>query len=295
MTIAASLQEGVVTPTTEVTVPPRLERAGTSFKDAEEHGTERLTAAGVLAHSSNMGTILIGEQVKPSVMHHYFEKFGLGSKSGIGFPGETAGLLPPASKWASTRRYTVLFGQGFSVNALQDVGVFQTIANDGLRVPPTLVAGVRDAHGTLHRTPENHPVRVVSPEVAREMRHMMESVVGEHGTAPAAEVEGYRVAGKTGTADRYDPDTGGYNGYTASFIGLAPADDPQFVVAVVLQDPKTSIYGGVVAAPVFSDVMRYTLQEYRVPPTGTKAEPYPLTVRERKQLDRKHQRQEQRP
>ncbi|HET8601886.1 MAG TPA: penicillin-binding protein 2 [Segeticoccus sp.] len=297
MTIAASLEEGVATPTTEVTVPPRLQRAGTSFKDAENHGTERLTVAGVLAHSSNMGTILVGEQVKPKVMHNYFQKFGLGQKTGIGFPGETGGLLPPASDWKSSRRYTVLFGQGFSVNAIQDMGVFQTIANGGVRVPPTLIAGTKGPDGSFHPTPHKKPVRVVSSSVAEQMRQMMETVVGKHGTAPAAEVSGYRVAGKTGTADRYDPATGGYNGYTASFVGFAPADNPQLIVGVVLQDPKSSIYGGVVAAPVFSDVMRYALQEYGIPPTGTKPAPLPLTVQERNQLARKksHHQQEPRP
>jgi cell division protein FtsI (penicillin-binding protein 3) len=282
MTAAAAMSEGIATPTTEVTVPPLLRRVGTTFKDAEKHGTEHLTLAGVLAHSSNMGTILVGEKVPPQVMHDYFAKFGIGQPTGIHFPGETAGLLPPAKDWTASRRYTVLFGQGFSVNAVQDAAVFQTIANDGVRIPPRLVAGTKDPDGTFHANPEPKPVRVVSPRVAKQMRQMLETVVGKHGTAPLAEVPGYRVAGKTGTADRYDPATGGYHGYTASFIGMAPADDPALVVAVVLQDPKSSIYGGDVAAPVFSDVMRYALQEYKVPPTGTTPPKVPLEVKPKK-------------
>lgn len=271
MTVAAALEEGVAKPLSPVTVPGTLKRAGTLFHDSHAHPTEHLTFAGVLAVSSNIGTMLEGEKVPARTMHDYLAKFGIGQKSGIGFPGESAGLLAPASQWSGSQRYTVLFGQGYSVNAIQAAGVFQTIANDGVRVPPTLVAGTQAADGSFVANPQPAGVKVVSPQVATQVRQMLEGVVSDQGTAPEAKVKGYRVAGKTGTADRYDPKVGGYSGKTASFIGFAPADKPEIVVAVTLQRPVKGYFGGSVAGPVFSDVMSYALQTYKVPPTGTKS------------------------
>ena len=271
MAAAAALQEGVVTPSTVVEVPNRLPRAGTSFKDSHDHPTEYLTFAGVLAQSSNIGTILATERVGAAKTYSYFRKFGLGATSGMDFPGEGPGLLTNYKDWSGSQRYTVLFGQGLAVNALQAAGVFQTIANDGVRIPPRIVAGVGDGHGGFTPAARPDPVTVVSPKVAKQVRDMLEGVVGKEGTAPEAKIDGYRVAGKTGTADRYDPRTGGYSGKTASFIGFAPADDPQIVVAVTLQRPIKGYFGGAVAGPVFHDVMTYALQELRIPPTGTKS------------------------
>jgi cell division protein FtsI (penicillin-binding protein 3) len=269
MTAAAALEEGVVTPSDVVEVPNRIHRAGTEFKDSHDHPTEYLTFAGVLAQSSNIGTILAGEKVKAPTMYSYFTKFGLGQTSGMGFPGEGPGLLTNVKDWNGSQRYTVLFGQGLSVNALQAAGVFQTIANNGVRIPPRIVAATGDGKGGLTPTPKPAPVKVVSPDTAKQVRDMLEGVVSKEGTAPEAKIPGYRVAGKTGTADRYDARVGGYSGKTASFIGFAPADDPEIVVAVTLQRPIKGYFGGVVAGPVFHDVMTYALQELQIPPTGT--------------------------
>ena len=277
MTAAAAIQEGVATPRTHVTVPSILDRAGREFRDAERHGTLHLTFSGVIAHSSNMGVILVGEKMSKQTIYSYLRKFGVGRSTGVGFPGESPGLLAKPDTWSDSQRYTVLYGQGVSVNAIQDAGVFQTIANGGVRVPPRLIKGTTDGDGTFTANPRAKGVRVVSPHTAKQVTSMLEGVVGKHGTAPAAEVKGYRVAGKTGTASRYDSATGGYNGYTASFIGFAPADDPKLIVSVTLQRPRSSIYGGVVAAPVFSKVMTYALQDYGIPPTGTKPPRIPLT------------------
>jgi cell division protein FtsI (penicillin-binding protein 3) len=271
MTAAGALEEGVVTPSTVVEVPNRLPRADRSFQDSHDHPTEYLTFAGVLAQSSNIGTILAGERVKPAKMYDYFRKFGLGAMSGMGFPGEGPGLLTNAKDWNGSQRYTVLFGQGLSVNALQATGVFQTIANDGVRIPPRIVAGTSDGHGGFTPEPKPNPVKVVSPDTAKQVRDMLEGVVGKEGTAPEAKIPGYRVAGKTGTADRYDAKVGGYSGKTASFIGFAPADNPEIVVSVTLQRPIKGYFGGVVAGPVFHDVMTYALQELQIPPTGTRS------------------------
>lgn len=269
MTAAAAIEEGVVTPADVVEVPNRIHRAGTEFKDSHDHPTEYLTFAGVLAQSSNIGTILAGEKVKAATMYDYFTKFGLGHTSGMGFPGEGPGLLANVKDWSGSQRYTVLFGQGLSVNALQAAGVFQTIANDGVRIPPRIVAATGDGKGGFTPAPKSEPVKVVSPGTAKQVRDMLEGVVTKEGTAPEAKIPGYRVAGKTGTADRYDARVGGYSGKTSSFIGFAPADDPEIVVAVTLQRPIKGYFGGVVAGPVFHDVMTYALQELQIPPTGT--------------------------
>jgi cell division protein FtsI (penicillin-binding protein 3) len=277
MTAAAALQEGVATPATHVVVPNRLPRAGQAFRDSHEHGVERLTFAGVIAQSSNIGTMMVGEKVPPASLEKYFRDFGVGQKSGSQFPGETAGIFASSKDWSGSQRYTVMYGQGLAVNSIQAAGVFQTIANGGLRVPPTLVAGTENADGTFVGTPPTTPVPVITKPVATTLSQMLEFVVGDGGTAKQAEIPGYRVAGKTGTADRVGAD-GRYSGKTASFIGFAPADKPEFVVAVILQNPIRGYFGGVTAGPVFKDVMTYALQQFKIPPTGAPPPVMKLTV-----------------
>ncbi|MGO1167870.1 MAG: penicillin-binding transpeptidase domain-containing protein, partial [Janibacter sp.] len=184
-----------------------------------------------------------------------------------GFPGESAGLLPKAEDWNGSQRYTITYGQGVSTTAVQVANVFQAIANDGVRISPTFVKEVEDEDGGWKDGKDGKKTRAVSTKTANEVSRMLEGVVSEEGTAPEAQIKGYSVAGKTGTADRYDSETGGYSGKTASFIGFAPADDPELVVSVILQDPIKGYYGGTVAAPVFKDVMTYALQKEKVPPT----------------------------
>jgi cell division protein FtsI (penicillin-binding protein 3) len=271
MTAAAALASGVATPMTAVTVPGTLKRADRTFHDAESHGTERLTLGGVLAKSSNIGAIEVGEKMSPETMWSYLTKFGVGQPTGLNFPGESAGILANYKDWNGSQRYTVLFGQGLSVNAVQATGIFQTIANNGLRMPPRLVDGYVGASGSETKTAPSTGVRVVSPAVAQELRIMLEGVVSKDGTAPAAKIPGYRVAGKTGTAQRFDPTCSCYRGFTASFIGMAPADNPQLVVSVTLQRPVKGYFGGSVAAPIFQQIMSYALARLDIPPTGTKS------------------------
>ena len=278
MTMAAAMEEGKVTASTPIVIPNRLHRFDTAFRDSHDHGVEYLTVAGTLAQSSNLGTMLVGETMTPKTLESYFRKFGLGSTSGVGYPAESAGLLPPSEKWSGTQRSTVMFGQGVSVTAIQAASVFQTIANDGVRIPPRLVKSTTDADGHVVDAPQHEGVRVVSTTVAKDVSRMLEGVVSTEGTAPQAQVPGYRVAGKTGTADRYVEAVGGYSGKTASFIGYAPADDPKVVVAVILQRPIKGYYGGLVAGPVFHDVMTYALQDLKIPPTGTTGAPVALKV-----------------
>ncbi len=267
MTMAAALEQKVITPDTGVIVPPRLPRAGTSFKDNDPHGVENMTATGVIAKSSNMGTMLIGERVSPMVMEKYYRAFGVGVRTAVGFPGESKGELAKAADWKSTRRYTILFGQGYSVTAVQQTSVFQTIANGGVRVPPSLIEGTVNDSGAFVPAVAPDATRVVSQDTATKLSRMMEEVTGKDGTASAARIPGYRVAGKTGTADRYDEKLGKYNGFTASFIGYAPAEAPKYVIGVFIQKPTAGMFGGMLAGPVFNQLMTYLIQRDQAPPS----------------------------
>ncbi len=274
ITAAAALQDGVVTPETVVEVPPTYKVSNKVLHDAEAHGLEYLTFAGVLAKSSNIGTVKVAQQLGPQRIYDMMRKFGFGTKSGLGLPGESRGLIPRPKDWSGTSIANIPIGQGISVNVMQVASVYATIANDGVRVQPTIIRSVRDAAGHV-TTPAAAPQsRVVSPEVAASIRVMLEQAVSEQGTAPKAAIAGYRVAGKTGTAQRVaveGPRKGRYDGtYTSSFIGMAPADAPRFVTAVVLQGTGSKGYfGGQVAAPLFSKITGFALRSYGVAPTGT--------------------------
>ncbi|MGW8565794.1 peptidoglycan D,D-transpeptidase FtsI family protein [Isoptericola sp. NPDC055881] len=278
ITMASALEGGYWKPDSQFTVPYRYTAPnGETFKDSHEHPVQHLTLAGVLAHSSNTGTVQIGEKIPQQVRYDYLRKFGFGQPTGLGLPGESAGILPDRDSFAHDARtpYTILFGQGVAVNAMQATQVFSTVANGGVRVEPSIFAGTRAADGTFTPAAAPQKTRVVSEKTASSLMRMMESVTGEEGTAANARVPGYRVAGKTGTAQMWLP--GGGTTYMASFIGVAPAEDPQYTVSVFLRSPQSSIYGGVVAAPVFSDLMGYTLQKMDVPPSTRPSDPYDLT------------------
>ena len=280
MTLAAALEEGKITPETVFTVPYALKRSDKTFHDHERHPDQRLTASGILAVSSNTGSIQIGETMPNDVLHNYLSKFGIGEKTGSGLPGESRGILPKVGDWSGTTAPTVAFGQGYSLTAMQATSVFAVIANDGVRVSPTVIAGTSDASGNYTPSATRESVRVISADTARKMRIMMESVVSGNGTAPSAAIEGYRVAGKTGTAQRIDDTCGCYRGYTASFIGFAPADNPAYVISVTIQDPKGMHWGGVLGGPVFKDVMSFVLKSKGIAPTGTKIIPVALTEKQ---------------
>jgi cell division protein FtsI (penicillin-binding protein 3) len=210
-------------------------------------------------------------------LYDYLTKFGIGTKTGSGLPGESRGILPKVADWSGTTAPTVAFGQGYSVTAMQATSVFATIANNGIRVSPTVIAGTSDASGNYTPSATRENVQVISPETAAQMRLMMESVVSKNGTAPSAAIPGYRVAGKTGTAQRIDDTCGCYRGYTASFIGFAPADNPAYVISVTIQDPKGMHWGGYLGGPVFKKVMSFVLQSKGIAPTGVVVDPIPLT------------------
>lgn len=271
LTMAAVIEEGKANPLTKFTIGSSIKRGGTSFHDHDEHGTLHLTLNGVLAKSSNIGTIQASELIGDKKWLEYAKKFGIGEKSGLNFPGETGGILPDRNnpnQWSDTTFPTLAFGQGYSVNALQVASVYSTIANDGVRMTPRLVDGFQSPDGTYTQTPVAKGTRVVSATTAKTVREMLESVIGPGGTAPSAKIPGYRVAGKTGTANR---STGsGYSGYTASFVGFAPAEKPALVVAVMIHNPKNGHFGSTISAPVFKTVMMYALAQQKIAPSTTK-------------------------
>ncbi|AKH81928.1 cell division protein [Streptomyces sp. CNQ-509] len=285
ISMAAVLEEEAATPDTRVTVPNVLPRGGHAFHDDVEHPTWYLTLNGVLAKSSNIGTILAVEQLGKNqrqankVLHSYLSDFGLGRRSGLGVAGETPGLLKPAAEWDAAQQYTIPFGQGLSVNALQAASVYSTVANGGVRIEPSLVRGSRGPDGRFDPAPEPEKNRVVSQKTARTLSRMLESVVDdEEGTGVKARIPGYRAAGKTGTSNRVDPQTGRYNGYTASFAGFAPADAPRVTVYCAIQNPtEGSYFGGQICGPVYKKVMEFALKTLQVPPTGVEPPPMPVT------------------
>ena len=279
ITAAAVINEGVVDPLTPIKVPGKLERAGKKFNDYWEHGTLRLTMTGAFAKSSNIGMILAAEKMPKRQLARYMEKFGITQRTDLGLPGESAGLMLQPENWYGTTFPTMAFGQGYSVTAVQMTDVFATIANGGVRVKPSIVDATIDADGTVTKTPDAERDRVVRQETARQVMAMMEAVTAEGGTAPQARIPGYRVAGKTGTAQFVDPDCRCYAGdVTASFIGVAPADAPRLAVGVFVHQPKRGRSGGELAGPVFKEITTYALQAMQIPPSGKRAPRLSLTT-----------------
>ena len=267
ITVAAAMEEGLVAPDTVFTIPYTMKVSDGVFHDHEKHATQRLTTTGLLAVSSNTGAIQIGQKLGKDNLYKYLRKFGIGESTNSRLPGESAGILHPVKDWSGTSLPTHSFGQGYSLTAMQATSVFATIANNGVRVKPSVLAGVVDENGKYTPATANESVRVLSEQTAINLRAMMESVVTKDGTAPTAAIAGYRVAGKTGTASRFNTSCKCYSGYTASFIGFAPADQPKYVVSVTIQDPQGLHWGGALAGPVFKKVMSFVLQSERVQPT----------------------------
>ncbi|MGB9374227.1 MAG: penicillin-binding protein 2, partial [Jiangellales bacterium] len=275
ITMAAVLDSGAAEPDDVFTVPDSIAREGADrdLGDFATHEDWQITLSGILAKSSNVGTLLAAEEMDKSELRDYLVRFGYGSKPGIGMPHESAGQM--AEEWSDLQRDTISYGQGISTTIVHLAAAYGALANDGLRMPPRLVEAVVGSDGAERALPHAEPVQVVSAQTARQVTRMMEAVVGEGGTASNVVVDGYRIAGKTGTAQRLD-----INGYpvgrTASFAGFAPADDPQLVVVVSLHDPPLGASGGGTAGPVFADIMKFALPRLGIAPTGTPAPKVPL-------------------
>lgn len=276
VTLAAALEEGVVEPTSQFVAPYQYTTANNqTFKDSHQHADQQLTVAGILVSSSNTGTIQVGQLLSDEVRYRYLRAFGLGETTGLGLPHESAGILHPWEEWDGRTRYATMYGQGLSVTAVQTAQVYSIIANGGMRIAPSIVLGTESADGTFTARERDEPVRVVSEQTAAEVLAMLEDVTSG-GTGTLAAIDGYRVAGKTGTAQAPDGN-GGLTSIVSSFVGIAPADNPRIVVSVILYDPHSSIWGGEVAAPVFKDVATFALQTLRVPPSQGSPTPYPTT------------------
>jgi cell division protein FtsI (penicillin-binding protein 3) len=281
ITAAAALETGLLKPGSTVVVPPSITVADKTFR---EHGSSRpqhLTFSGVIAMSSNVGTIGIAQRLGKRTVYHYMRKFGLGAKTGLGLPGESAGVLHPVAEWRGSQVGNIPIGQGVSATALQMLEVYAIVANGGVRVDPSIVRGTRDADGRFTAAPTPKRTRVISAKTAAELALMLEAVTGPGGTARRARIPGYRVAGKTGTARRVG-DNGRYEPgkYVSSFIGFAPADKPRLVVEVVLDRPTRGYYAGAVATRPFTEIMSFALGALKVPPTGRPAPKQKLTAAE---------------
>ncbi|WUJ68835.1 penicillin-binding protein 2 [Kribbella soli] len=277
-TMAALADAGLIDLNTKLRVPGSIEVQRRKIKDHWDHGPLNLTIAGVVAKSSNVGTIMAAQQMRIPQFVKYLHDFGFGQPTGLNFPGESNGKLMDGDEWPEITRSNVAFGQGLSVNAVQMTAAVNTVANGGVYVPPKLVRNYVDANGTVVPNQTAAPHRVVSEKAAKEVATMMEAVTAKKGTAPQAAIDGYLVAGKTGTAQEVDSACSCYRKWATSFAGFAPADNPRFVTYVVLHDPSDGVRGGgLQGGPVFRDVMSYALQKYVVPPTGAKQPNVPIT------------------
>src|SRR3954452_11492768 len=281
ITFAAALQERAIKPQSVFTVPYSIRRGGVTVSDAWSHATEKFTATGVLAESSNVGTLKIADRLGPATWYRYEKLFGVGIKTGIELPGESSGYVPPLKDWSASTFANLPFGQGESMTVLQLASIYQAIANDGVRIPPRIVQSVTKGDGSTAVTERPAGIRVISPATAKTLRTMLESVTLPGGTGVKASIPGYRVAGKTGTAQQPDPNHGGrYSSWMNwdTFAGMVPADDPQFVVAIMGDNPAHGVEGGDVAAPLLNKIGSYEVQHAHVPPTGSESRHVPLQV-----------------
>jgi cell division protein FtsI (penicillin-binding protein 3) len=267
VTFSAALQDGLINPNSVFTVPDQITLDGSSFHDAEQHPTEQLTATQILAQSSNIGTSQIAQGLGEQRLLSQVGNLGFGKATGLAFPGESAGLVASAAQWEPTDYVSLPIGQVDAVSALQVLDAYNAVANGGTFIQPKLVQATVSPSGAVEKTAPSHSHRVFSPQVDSELTSMLEQVVTT-GTGASAVVPGYTVAGKTGTAQIPTTGKDAYTvgAYMASFVGFAPAVNPTFSMIVVLDRP-TPIFGGTVAAPVFSQIMSYALHRYDIPTT----------------------------
>ena len=262
VTAAAALETGVVGLREVFRVPSWMRVGGYTVNDSHAHPIQDMTLGDIVAQSSNIGSAMIAERVGNADLASVLARFGYGTPTGIGFPGEAGGVVPDLLNWTDITRTTVSYGQGISMTPLQMAAVYATVANDGMWVQPRLVRGTSGSDGRLQPTRPDEPRRVLSEETATMLTRMLASVVSS-GTGGAADIPGYQVAGKTGTARKL-VDGRYVRRYMASFVGFFPASDPRVVIAVSIDEPRT-IYGGVAAAPVFSEIARHVIQRLAIP------------------------------
>lgn len=275
ITASSVIEYGLSNPDEVLQVPGSIHMGGVTVHDAWNHGVMPYTTTGIFGKSSNVGTLMLAQRVGPDRWFDMLRKFGLGQRTGVGLPGESAGLVPPIDQWSGSTFSNLPIGQGLSMTLLQMAGMYQTIANDGLRMPPRMIKATIAPDGT--RTEEQRPqgVRVVSPETAQTVRNMLRAVVQrdpmgyQQGTGPAAAVEGYQISGKTGTAQQINPACGCYfdDVYWITFAGMATTDNPRYVVGIMMDNPHHAADGspGTSAAPLFHNIAGWLLQRENVP------------------------------
>jgi len=265
ITMAGAIQEGLVTPDTTLDdVTQSINVGGTDYEDVDQHPTT-MTVADILAQSSNVGTIKIADRLGATNLSHYLDAFGFGQPTGLDLPGESSGSSFEMKDYTDTSMGSIPIGYGIAVTPMQMLDVYSTIANHGMARPPRLVEATVDADGKQHDTRLPAPHQVISPATADAVTSMLKKVVSDPlGTGTKAQIPGYPVAGKTGTARKAPYNTGEYN---ASFAGFAPADNARLSAIVVVDSPQGSIFGADAAAPVFQQIMRFALAYERVPTT----------------------------
>ncbi len=276
---AAAIEYGLTTPDEVHQVPGTIQMSGITVKDAWDHGTAPYTTTGIFGKSSNVGTLMLAQKVGEKRFADLLTAFGLGQRTGIGLPAESAGSVPALSQWSGGSFANLPIGQGLSMTLLQMTSMYQAVANDGVRVPPRILVGDGLEHGAGFSTPK--PVQVVSAETARTVRGMFRAVMQDdpmgvqNGTGAKGAIAGYQTAGKTGTAQQVDPDCNCYSksSYNITFAGIAPADDPRYVIGIMLDNPVRSSdgSGGQSSAPLFGTIGAWLLQHERVPHSAAAA------------------------
>lgn len=275
ITAATAIELGLTSPDEVLQVPGSIDMGGVTVNDAWNHGVMPYTTTGVFGKSSNVGTLMLAQRIGPERFYEMVRKFGLGQRTGVGLPGESSGLVPPIDQWSGSSFSNLPIGQGLSMTLLQMAAMYQTIANDGVRIPPRIIKSTIGPDGSRTDEPRPEGVRVVSAETARTVRNMFRAIVQrdpmgvQQGTGPQAAVEGYQIAGKTGTAQQINPACGCYYNdvYWITFAGMAPADDPRYVVGIMMDAPHRAADGspGSSAAPLFHNIASWLLQRHNVP------------------------------
>ncbi|GAA0220166.1 penicillin-binding protein 2 [Cryptosporangium japonicum] len=274
LTVAAGLDAGVIEPDSVLTLPETVTKGGYTYRDTHKHAKPDYTLMGILAQSSNVGTIEIADRLGAKRLYDYQRAFGLGSKTGVGLPGESAGIVQPPSNWSGSSAGSIPIGLGVAVTPLQMTALYATLANGGMKVQPTLVKSVVGSDGTARPVERPKAKRVVSKEAADTVVRDMTAIATDEGTAPLAAVPGYIVSGKTGTGSRAEGNRY-LDGNVTSFIGVVPADSPRYVISVIVHTPSNGV-GGAIAGPTFADLAGFTLRRYGVSPSGAPAPPITL-------------------
>lgn len=275
LTAASLIEEGVATPQTQLLTPDYAEpEPGVRFGDSFNHPPMQWTLTGILTQSSNVGTATLGTQLSPEIRYDYLRKFGIGESTQAGMPLEDSGYLLPVDSWDRQTNYNTTFGQAVSSTIVQTASAYQALANDGVRIPPTIVRSCTDAEGEKTTYDHGDPVTVVSPDTAAQVMQMLETVSTDSWVHKFIDVPGYRLAGKTGTAEQPDGAGGYRSDYVSSFAGIFPAENPQYVTVASVAFPKAGD-GGVAAATVFHDTVEATIRTFHVQPSSGTYAPLP--------------------